>query len=98
MGKSPDGTRRVIAGVVLVVMLALIVIGISQGQTWLAVAGVVGAIPAVAVQLGRSRGEPVDFPNSLVRPYLAPPRRRSTTPPDHAVIPDQLKARRDQDG
>jgi hypothetical protein len=61
MGKSPDGTRRVIAGVALVVMLALIVIGIGQGQTWLAVAGVVGAIPALARQLGRSRGEAAGY-------------------------------------
>jgi hypothetical protein len=71
MGKSPDGTRRVIARLALVAMLALIVIGISQGQTWLALAGAVGAIPAVAVQLGRSRGEPVPYPNSLTRPYFA---------------------------
>lgn len=51
----------VFSGLVLVIGVALIVVGLVSGTVWLLVAGVVGALPAVANQMARGAGgEAVD--------------------------------------
>jgi hypothetical protein len=46
----PLGASRSLAGGVLLIMLALVVVGLANGTGWLVVAGIVGAIPTVALK------------------------------------------------
>jgi hypothetical protein len=65
---------------------------LSEGTTWLAVAGVVGALPAVARQFSRGVGPPKNKRDVLVQPAMTI--RNGQNPPDKVAVREALRRRR----